>query len=256
MKLITAIFFICAIILSSSSHLWSSEESFESTVGNFIKGVTSNDRMFLANLVSYPLQRGAPFASIDNPKQFMEAYEEIIDENIIKMISSSSISTDWSEMGWRGIMFRNGLLWLDESGKIIAINYQTETGRRKRAELIEAGKRRLHASLRDFVEPVFEWETGKYRIRVDRISDAVFRYAVWPVKKKSSESPDLVLKNGSVTFDGSGGNHHYDFRSGDFLYRCLVWVIGEKATPPGEVKVYKRNKLVLTQPVIKINSGM
>ena len=255
MKLITATLLVFAIILSFTCPLWSAELSFENTVKNFIKVAASKDRKALANLVSYPLQRGVPLPSIDNPKQFLEAYDEILDENILKAISTSIVSADWSEMGWRGIMFQNGSLWLDEEGRITAINYQTEKGKRKRAELIEVDKKELHSSLRDFVKPVLEWETAKYRIRIDQITDEKFRYSVWPVQKKSSEMPDLVLRNGTVTFDGSGGNHHYDFKSGEVLYRCFVWLIGDADTPPGEIEVYKRKKLLLNQPVVKVIKG-
>jgi hypothetical protein len=254
MKLITSIL-TCAMILSFSCPLWSAEPGFENIVKKFIKVASSNDRKALANLVSYPLQRRVPLPSIDNPKQFLEAYDEILDENILKAISTSRVSADWSEMGWRGTMFQNGSLWLDEEGRITAINYQTEKEKRKHAELIEIDKKQLHSSLRDFVKPVLEWETPKYRIRIDQITDEKFRYAVWPVQKKTSEMPDLVLQNGTVTFDGSGGNHHYEFKSGEVLYRCFVWVIGDTDTPPGEIEVYKRNKLVLNQPVIKVIKG-
>ncbi len=252
MKLITTTILACTMILSFSCPHLSAEPNFENTVKKIVTVVASNDRKALANLVSYPLQRKVPLASIDNPKQFLEAYDEIVDEKFIKSISMSKASTDWSEMGWRGIMFQSGALWLDEDGKITAINYQTEIGKRKRSELIEADKQKIHDSLRNFVEPVLEWETAKYRIRIDQIDIDKFRYAVWPVKKKSSEKPDLVLKNGTLTFDGSGGNHHYDFKSGEVLYQCFVWVIGAEDTPFGEIKVYKHQKLVLSQPVTKV----
>jgi hypothetical protein len=252
MKLITTTILACALTLAFSCSLWCAEPNLENTVNRFIEIVASHDRKALANSVSYPLQRKVPLSSIDNPKQFLEAYDEIVDEKFTKSISTSKVSTDWSEMGYRGIMFQNGTLWLDEDGRISAINYETEKGKRKRTELIEADKQKLHDSLRNFVEPVLEWETAKYRIRIDQIDIDKFRYAAWPVQKKPSEKPDLILKNGILTFDGSGGNHHYDFKSGDVLYRCFVWVIGAEDTPFGEIKIYKHQKLVLSQPVKKV----
>ncbi len=83
MKLITATIFACAIILSFSYPLWSAEPSFENTVKQFIKVVVSKDRMALADLVSYPLQRRVPLSSIENPRQFMGIYDEILDEKIV-----------------------------------------------------------------------------------------------------------------------------------------------------------------------------
>ncbi len=255
MKLITATILACAILLSFSCPLWSAESNVENTIKQFINVVAGKDRKALAHLVSYPLQRRAPLASIDNPGQFLEVYDEIIDEKIIMAISTSRASSDWSEMGWRGIMFQNGLLWLDEEGKITAINYETEKGKRKRAELIKADRSNVNNSLRNFAEPVLEWETTKFRIRIDRLTDNKFRYSAWPVNKKTTEQPDLVLRNGSITFDGSGGNHHYDFESGPYHYRCIVNVIGAEMNPPGELQVTRLDKVVLSQPVVKVITG-
>jgi hypothetical protein len=255
MKLITTTLLTCAMVLSFSFPVLSAEPNFENTVKKFIRVVARNDRKAIANSVSYPLQRMVPLSRIDSPKQFLIAYDEILDEKILKAISTSMIPADWSEMGWRGIMFQNGSLWLDEEGRITAINYETEKGRRKRAELIEVDKQQLHSSLRDFVEPVLEWETGKFRIRIDRISQDKFRYAAWPVNKTTTERPALVLHNGSITFDGSGGNHHYDFKSGPYHYRCIVNVIGTADDPPGELEVTKHDKVVLSQPVVRVIKG-
>ncbi len=248
MKLTTATILACAIIISCSCPLWSAEPGFENTVKQFINVVASKDRMALAKVVSYPLQRKAPLSSIGNPRQFLEVYDEIFDENLLSAIFTSRASSDWSEMGWRGIMFQNGSLWLDEEGRITAINYETEKGRRKRAELIKADGSNLYSSLRNFEEPVLEWETAKFRIRIDRLSDNKFRYSAWPVNKKTTEQPDLVLRNGSITFDGSGGNHHYDFNSGPYHYRCIVNVIGGEIDSPGELQVTKLDQVVLSRP--------
>lgn len=254
MKLIITLL-VCAMLLSFSCPVLSAEPNFENTVKKFIRVVARNDRKALAKSVSYPLHRMVPLSRIDNPKQFLIAFDEILDEKILKAISTSKVPADWSEMGWRGIMFQDGSLWLDEEGKITAINYQTEIGRRKRVELIEADKQQLYSTLRDFVEPVLEWETSKFRIRIDRISQDKFRYAAWPVSKKTTERPDLVLRNGSITFDGSGGNHYYDFKSGPYHYHCIVNVIGTVDDPPGELEVTKQDKVVLSQPVVRVVKG-
>jgi len=152
-------------------------------------------------------------------------------------------------------MFKDGMLWLDANGKITAINYQTEKEKKERARLIEAGKRNLHVSLQQYLEPVLEWKTKDYRIRIDRTSKVRYRYAVWPIQKATGEKPDLILDNGKLFFDGSGGNHHYDFKSGVVLYRCSVNIIGADDTPPGDLEVYKNNKVILSQPVIEVIKG-
>jgi len=255
MRLITATILACALFLSFSRPLLSAEPNFESTVKKFVEVIGKKDRKAIANLVAYPLHRKVPLSSINTPSQFLEVFDEVLDEALLKAISTSNISDDWAEVGWRGIMFKNGVLWLDENGKITGINYQTEKAMRKRDILIEADKRNLHSSLQKLLEPILEWRTKDFRIRIDRITDDKYRYAVWPAQKEPSEKPDLVLNNGKVIFDGSGGNHHYDFKNGAYLYRCLVNEIGASDTPPGELEVYKHKKVVLSQPVIQVITG-
>ncbi len=235
--------------------LLSAEPEFESTVKRFIKVVESKDRTALAALVAYPLHREVPLPSIDTPAQFLQHFDEVLDDKLLKAITSSSIAEDWAEMGWRGIMFRNGTLWLNANGKITAINYQTEKAKSKRARLIESDKRNLHISLQQYLEPVLEWKTRDYRIRIDRTSTVRYRYASWLVQKATSEKPDLILANGELFFDGSGGNHYYDFKSGVLLYRCNVNVMGADDTPSGDLEVYKNDKVILSQPVIEVIRG-
>jgi hypothetical protein len=255
MRLITATILLCALLLSCSWPLLGAEPNYERTVEKFIHVVGKKDRKALADLVAYPLHRKVPLSTIHTPSQFLEVFDEVLDKALLKAISTSSVADDWSKVGWRGIMFQNGVLWLDEDGKIIAVNYETEKGKRKRDILIEADRKNLHSSLQQFLEPVLEWRTKDFRIRIDRLTDDKYRYAVWPAQKGTTEKPDLVLNNGEVFFDGSGGNHHYDFVSGAYVYRCFVFVIGADDTPPGELEVYKHNKVILNQPVEKVITG-
>jgi hypothetical protein len=255
MRYFATILIVCVLFLSFACPQPSAAQTVESAVTAFKKTVSGRDRKALAEFVAYPLQRMVPLPRICNPEQFLEAFDEILDDALLRSISASTLTEDWAEMGWRGIMFQNGALWLNDEGKITAINYQTEPGKNKRAALMEAERKSLHASLRQFMEPVLEWKTIDYRIRIDRISDDTYRYAVWPVHKEHSEKPDLVLNNGSVTFEGSGGNHHYDFKSGTNLYRCYVNLIGASDMQPGELEVQKHNKVVLSQSVLSVITG-
>lgn len=60
------------------------------------------------------------------------------------------MKTDWSEMGSKGLMFQNGEIWLDEDGKIIAINYQSEYEKNRIKELYQTEKTKLHESIKIF----------------------------------------------------------------------------------------------------------
>ncbi len=63
------------------------------------------------------------------------------------MIISSNINESWSAVGWRGIMFKNGELWIDYDGKIIAVNYQSAFERNKIKKLTEKDKTSLRKSV-------------------------------------------------------------------------------------------------------------
>ncbi|OMQ20645.1 hypothetical protein BMI79_18025 [Serratia oryzae] len=62
----------------------------------------------------------------------------------------------------------------------------------------------------------------------------------------------MVLKNGEVKFNGSGGNHTFQFQSGPYLYECQVTVLGIRDSPPGVLLVYKSGTLIVQQPVLKV----
>lgn len=214
--------------------------------------VKSNDRSAIADHITYPLKRESPIPSVKNKQQMLKRFDEIFDEALLKNIINSDIEKDWDDVGWRGIMLASGGLWLDYDGKLIAVNYQSEAEKNIKNKLIKEQKNALHPSLKNYVAPVLEWETSKFRIRIDDLGNQTFRYAAWPLDKKSNEKPDLVLLNGKVTFEGSGGNHFYTFSKGKYQYQCDLYVIGESSMPPGSLSVYKEGKLILNDEVIKV----
>jgi hypothetical protein len=56
--------------------------------------------------------------------EFVKRHDEIFDKKLIEMISTSNPESDWSEVGWRGTMLFNGVLWLYD-GRLLAVNYQS-----------------------------------------------------------------------------------------------------------------------------------
>lgn len=255
MKSAKAIALILLILVVSTRPALSANVEYSRMITSFISVVKSGDRAAIANLVAYPLHRIVPLPRIDTPSQFLQHFDEVFDEELLNALKDSSITEDWTEVGWRGVMFNNGTVWLNTVGKVSAVNYITEKGEAERTHLIESEKRNLYSDLRELTEPVLEWKTKDYRIRVDRIRDETYRYAAWPVQKATSEKPDLILNNGTVVHEGSGGNHHYDFKSGRYLYQCDVTVVGAVDSPPGDLYIYKDDQKILSQPVIKVIVG-
>lgn len=92
-------------------------------VENFINIIKENNINKLSDLIVYPLNREYLLQKIANKEDFIKYYDVIFDKNFISLIINSNINEDWRTVGWRGIVFDNGLLWMDFNGKIYAINY-------------------------------------------------------------------------------------------------------------------------------------
>jgi hypothetical protein len=149
-------------------------------------------------------------------------YDQIFDEKLIDIIKNSSIETDWSDVGWRGIMLNNGVIWIDYDGMVHRINYQSSQENRIRNDIILELKNSLHESLREFTIPCLVCETESYKIRVDLLQDNNYRLALWPKEKEQNENPNIVLINGSRTIEGSAGEQVYLFDYDNHQY--ILWI--------------------------------
>jgi len=229
------------------------DKKYRPVVTNFVNAVKSGNIDKLSSKIKYPLNRTYPIPPIKNKQEFVKRYKEVFDDNLTKKIINAKVATDWKDVGWRGIMLLNGELWLDTDGKLIAVNHQSRLEAKEQARLINIDKSGLHPSISNFAQPVLVFETAQYRIRIDDLGNNNYRYAAWPVKSKMSDKPKLILTNGKFKPDGSGGNHNYQFKSGDYLYTCFIIVIGEKDAPPAQLVISKAGKEILSQPAKKIN---
>ena len=221
-------------------------------VQRFIDAAEAKDHQVLVNQMKYPFKREYPMPAIKNPSEMLSRFDEVFDDTILKRIAISQVGQDWQTMGWRGIMFGSGEVWMDFDGKVIGINHQTAQAAKLKAELIARQKSGLHPSVREYKSPELMWQTEKFTIRIDELDDGHYRYASWAKGKTLADKPDLVLKNGTVRVEGSGGNHTYLFTSGPYRYECIVTVLGERGVPPGELVVYKNDVEIVHQPVIKV----
>lgn len=244
-------FILLAVFLCANS-VKAVEPEYFRLVENMIATFKSGNSARISNLISYPLRRAYPIPPIGSREELIARFSEVFDDRLIQMIIDSDIERDWSAVGSEGIMLLDGTLWLDYNGKIIAVNYESETENAIEARLNVQQKAALHESLKDFEKPVLEWKTKKFHIRIDDLGDHHYRYASWSVDKLPGQKPDLVLLNGELRFDGSGGNHAYIFTSGPYRYQCSVIVLGANDSPPGTLEVFKMDRLLLTQPVIEV----
>ena len=177
-------------------------------------------------IVDFPLHREYPIPNIVNEKKFRQRFREVFDKTLIDKIINSEIN-QWSEVDWKGIMLKDGIVWINcDEGKIIAVNYQSEFEKKLRKDLIVKEKENVHMSLKDFESPAYKIKTKSYLIRVDKLSNGKYRYASWKIDERESLKPGIILNNGDLEFDGSVGNHIITFINGNYTYK--IWWCSKK----------------------------
>lgn len=100
----------------------------------------------------------------------------------------------------------------------------------------------------DTSQNILRLQTDTYFIEIHGRADNDFTYYSWKKKSYNKDKPDLILLNGAMDYDGSGGNISYTFRNGTYTYEIYQHVIGTEFTPPYSLSVYDNNKLILNQP--------
>ena len=243
-KIIYILFVVFCIQNISAQDL---KPAYQKFVKSFISNVKSNNKEGVAAFISFPLKRETPIPAVKNKADFIKKYDQIFDATLKNKIIKSNPAKDWSEMGWRGIMLAQGDIWMDTDGKVSTINYQSQAEKDLKNKLIAGEKGKLHSSIVKFKAPKYVLETSKFRIRIDDLGNDNYRYASWSVKKSMSEKPDLIITNGKWISDGSGGNSHFDFKKGDFLYQCSIIVLGTSYSPPASLTISQNGKEILSQ---------
>lgn len=201
----------------------------------------------ISSKIRFPLYRQYPIPPIKNKEEFKQRFSEVFDQVLIDKIANSKIE-QWSKIGWRGIALDNGVLWMENSdGIITSINYQSDFEKKLRNDLIIKEKENLHISLRTFESPTYKIKTKNYLIRIDEIANGNYRYASWKISKKESSKPDIIIDNGSLEFQGSGGNHIFTFVSGKYIYKVYRNIIGEEDTPEITLEVEKDGNTILIE---------
>jgi hypothetical protein len=201
----------------------------------------------ISNKINFPLYREYPIPPINDRKEFRQRFSEVFDKILIDKIANSKID-QWTEMGWRGIMLDNGVLWMANSdGIITSVNYQSDFEKKLRKDLIAKEKENLHISLRTFQSPTYKIKTKNYLIRIDELTNHKYRYASWKISKKESTKPDIILDNGELEFQGSGGNHVITFFNNNYTYRIYRNIISTEKSPDITLEIEKDRQKILTQ---------
>jgi len=221
-------------------------------VQDFINLVKQKDKTEIAKRINYPLVRMSPIRDIENSAQFIKYFDYLFDDGFCSRIANSDPCVDWDAVGWRGISFSRGDIWLDYDGAIRAINHVTVKEQNFYNQLISKERNALHKSVQDFDSNYVVILADKFLVRIDVLQNGQYRYSAWN-GKKMSEKPDLIINDGTLIYDGNGGNLHFEFNKGDYKYVVYENNIGTSETPPYELIVKRKEKNILHKTAKKVN---
>lgn len=245
------LFFLIALYAVSGRPAFSQKPADGDLISEFVREVKKNEIDRIARHVAYPLYRKYPLPPVRTEKEFITRYARIFDDSLKQLITESDRQQDWQKVGWRGTMLRNGILWLDTDGKLKQVNYESASEEHEWRRLVQSEKAKLYPDLRLFSSPVLFMTTRNFKVRIDQLNDGAYRYASWDASKNQSDRPDLVLTQGHYIADGSGGNHAYVFRHGDYSYSCYIAGIGAAGSPGARLIVSRDKKELLNEPARK-----
>ena len=212
-------------------------KEYHNTVQPFIDAFKANDKDYVAEVI----ERGGITAKTD----FIKRFDEYFDESLSKKIASSTLD-DWSMMGWRGIMFGNGLIWMEEDGSIRSINYETDKAKQLRLKAIQKDKDSLHPTMQSFVHNTHQWQTSTSSIRIDKLPNERYRFSSWSSHDLLT-LPNMVINNGTFRCDGSACTRIYTFTSGNLKLVVLTGGITSESSPEVSMDTYINGELILEQ---------
>jgi hypothetical protein len=215
------------------------------SIQKLINVFKTKNKTKIADLISYPLRREYPLKDVKDKNDFIQRFDDIFDKEFVEHVAKSKMK-DWSQVGWRGIMLDDGALWIDDEAKIMTVNYQSAKEKELLANAIQADKNQLAKSLQNFEKPVYLIFTKNYKIRIDETKEGIYRYAAWKIKNVKSD-PDIIIENGVLEFQGSGGNHTITFKNHDYTYVVSIIEIGTADDPDATLEVLKDDKIILSE---------
>lgn len=232
----------CTTVIGQENEL--SREQIQS-VQKVINTFKTKNKTKISDLLYYPLRRVYPLKDIKDKDDFIQRFDEIFDKEFMDDITRSKIK-DWSETGWRGIMFDEGAIWIQEDGQITSIGHQSPLEKQLYYYALQNDKMQLPKNLQDFKNPLYLIFTENYKIRIDEKGEDTYRYTAWKIKNQKNE-PNLVIENGVFEPQGSGGNHTITFRNNGYIYIVSINVIGSDDDSESTLEVRQQEKTLLKE---------
>ncbi|HVK37172.1 MAG TPA: hypothetical protein VNA88_01470 [Candidatus Kapabacteria bacterium] len=169
----------------------------------------------IADLVVYPLRRPNPLPNIRTREELIARYTMLFDAELRDQLQRLDTSQMIMRNGHVGILA--GEIWIDEDGRIIAVNHSTAEELAAADELTKRIKAGMHRSVREFSRNVLVYQCPKHLVRIDETRRGL-RLATWNRGRGVHLKPDLVLYNGTMEHYGTQGGIGYTFTNGRWTY--------------------------------------
>lgn len=212
------------------------------SVQSIINSFKSKDKEAIMTHMDFPEAIGSRANNtesfiIKNRKEMIEYWDLIFDNDFIESVGNSTFE-DWSQVGWRGVMYEDGDIWTAKDGKII-LNYVSPKG--------EDFVRRIDKKFRDFIHPKVSnfkrnkvhFQTDEYHCRIDELNDGNVRLAIWESQDSLDDMPKKVIFNGDEHPMGTGGWYGASFNDG-----AIKYVYSEGGKYDAVFSIYKDEKKV------------
>lgn len=212
-------------------------------VNKFKKAVKTDNPKIIADYVEYPFERRNPLPDIENEEEFIKNYEMVLDDELKQAINNSKLE-DWESVGWRGIMLYSGMLWINEKGKLVAVNYKTAKELDYAKKWEQKDKQTIYEPLRQYDKKLYIFKTDTKYGRIDQINTgddyrSQYRLALWDKNGNMAVKPEVLVGDGNVEYQGSAHNTEYHFKSGEYEYIFFVNYVGPADMVPYELRIYK-----------------
>lgn len=64
-------------------------------------------------------------------------------------------------------------------------------------------------------------KTKKFKIKIDQQPNGNYLYQSWGVNGKVTSKPNMIISNGELIPEGTGGNYYYEFNNNGYTYQ--IW---------------------------------
>jgi len=64
-------------------------------------------------------------------------------------------------------------------------------------------------------------KTKKFKIKIDKQPNGKYLYQSWGANGKVTSKPSMIISDGSLIPDGTGGNYYYEFNNNGYIYQ--IW---------------------------------